>query len=156
MFTYTDRLIQAIDSLYDCFLACLFRNLSFGTFVRNLKLSTSFYLAWYIVGCFGHCIVCPLIHCFWLSLWFTASDYPFDLRLLITPSIYGFWLLHWFTASDFSFDLRLLITPLIYGFWLPLRFTTSDYSFDLRLLIDNLRCVRGLIRYWVYCVLGVL
>ena len=41
--------------------------------------------------------------------------------------IYIFWLPHWFTASDYPFDLQLLITPLIYSFWLPLWFTASDY-----------------------------
>jgi hypothetical protein len=80
-------------------------------------------------------LITPLIYSFWLPLWFTASDYPIDLQLLITPLIYGFWLPHWFTASDYPFDLQLLITPLIYSFWLPLWFTASDYPFDLQLLI---------------------
>ena len=157
---------------------------------------------------FGHCIVCPLIYCLWLplwylltivlsSLWFTASDYlfgifwslyclPFDLLPLITslvsfghcivcPLIYCLWLplwyllvivlsVLWFTASDYllgifwslyclPFDLLPLITslvsfghcivcPLIYCLWLPLWyllvivlsalwFTASDYLFGI-------------------------
>jgi hypothetical protein len=63
------------------------------------------------------------IFSFWLPLWFTDSDYPFDLRILITPLIYGFWLPLWFTASDYSFDLRLLITSL--------SITASDYPFGI-------------------------
>ena len=117
----------------------------------------------------GHYIVCPLIYSFWLPLWyllaiilsvlwFTASDYlfdifwplyclSFDLRLLITSLIsFGHYIY-------LSFDLQLLITslissghyivcPLIYSFWLPLWyllaiilsvlwFTASDYLFDI-------------------------
>ena len=43
---------------------------------------------------------------------YTDSDYPVDLRILITPLIYGFWLPRWFTDSDYPVDLRVLITPL--------------------------------------------
>ena len=61
-----------------------------------------------LVSC-GHCIVCPSIYDFWLPLWyllvivlsvlwFTTSDYPFDI----------FWSLY-----CLSLDLRLLITPLV-------------------------------------------
>jgi hypothetical protein len=98
---------------------------------------------------FDHCVVCSFsIYGFWLPLWyllaivlsvllwFTDSDYLFDifwplyclsffdLRILITSlvtfghcvvspsSIYGFWLPLWY--------LCVVCPPSIYGFWLPL------------------------------------
>jgi hypothetical protein len=120
---------------------------------------------------FDHCVVCSFsIYGFWLPLWyllaivlsvllwFTDSDYLFDifwplyclsffdLRILITSlvtfghcvvspsSIYGFWLPLWY--------LCVVCPPSIYGFWLPLwyllaivlsvlRFTDSDYLFGI-------------------------
>jgi hypothetical protein len=53
------------------------------------------------------------------------------LSLFYCPLIYGFWLPLWFMASDYPFDLWLLITPLIYGFWLPLLIIPSDYPFGI-------------------------
>jgi hypothetical protein len=46
-------------------------------------------------------VYCP----FSIVLRFMASDYPFDLWLLITPLIYGFWLPLWFMASDYPFGI---------------------------------------------------
>jgi hypothetical protein len=81
---------------------------------------------------FGHCIACTsLIYSFWLPLWyllaivlpvllwFTASDYLFDIL----------WPLH----CLYFFDLRLLIIP--YGIFWPLY---CLYFFDVRLLITPL------------------
>jgi hypothetical protein len=120
-----------------------------------------------LVSC-GHCVVCPSIYGFWLPLWYfvaivlsvlwyTDSDYPFDIL---------------WPLCCLSFDIRILITPLvscdhcvvcpssIYGFWLllsylvaivlsVLRYTDSDYPFgslwplcclpyDIRILITPL------------------
>ena len=116
---------------------------------------------------FDHCIVCPLIYGFWLSLWYL---YTFDHCIVCPSLIYGFWLplwylltivlsvLLWITASDYPFgilDLRLLITllvsfdhcvvcpSLIYGFWLPLwylRFTAFDYPFGIFKLFFHIWC----------------
>ena len=96
---------------------------------------------------FGHCVICPSSHSFWLPLWyplvivlsvppFTASDCPFDifwslcylslhLQLLIAP-LDIFW-----SLCYLSLHLQLLIAHLVsfghcvicpssYSFWLPL------------------------------------
>jgi hypothetical protein len=100
----------------------------------------TYYFLWFTFSDYPsdlHLLITPLVSSDY-PLWFTSSDYPFDLHLLITPLIYIFWLPLWFTSSDYPFDLHLLITPLIYIFWLPLWFTSSGYPFDLHLLITPL------------------
>ena len=96
---------------------------------------------------FDHCIVCPLIYGFWLSLWYL---YTFDHCIVCPSLIYGFWLplwylltivlsvLLWFTASDYPFGIFTLLTIVLS---VLLWITASDYPFgilDLRLLITLL------------------
>ena len=118
---------------------------------------------------FGHCIACPLNYSFWLPIWYTFA--------IVLPVL-------WFTASDYlfdilwplyclSFELQLLITHLIYfghcivchlnyGFWLPLWytlvivfsvlwFTASDYPFGILWPFYCLSFeLRPLITYLIY------
>jgi hypothetical protein len=51
-----------------------------------------------------------------LPLWYTDSDCPFDIQILIAPLIYRFWLPLWYTGtdSDCPFDIQILITSLWY------------------------------------------
>ena len=111
-----------------------------------------------LVSC-GHCIICPSIYGFWLTLWylvaivlsvllFTASDYHFGIL----------WPLYYL-----SFYLRLLITTLVScGHCIIYPFISSDYhfgilwslyylSFYLRLLITTLvSCGHGIICPSIY------
>ena len=86
---------------------------------------------------------------FWPFSFWSLYCLSFDLRLLITVLTFIFLVIVlsvlWFTASDYRFDLFLfghcIVCPsLIYGFWLPF-WPLSFWSlyclsfFDLRLLI---------------------
>jgi hypothetical protein len=139
----------------------------FGIFWSLCCLSFNLQILITSLVSFGHYVVCPLIHSFWLPLcyflvimlfvlWFTYSDYLFGIFL---------------SLCCLSFNLQLLITslvsfghyvvcPLIYRFWLllwyllvimlfVLWFMYSDYlfgiflslcclSFDLGIMITSL------------------
>jgi hypothetical protein len=85
-------------------------------------------------------------------LWFTASDYRFDLFLfghcIVCPLIYGFWLPFWpfsfWSLYCLSFDIRLLITVLTFIFLVivlsVLWYTASDYRLDLFLFGHCIVC----------------
>ena len=122
---------------------------TFGIFCSLYCLSFDLRLLITPLLSFVHCIVCPLIYCFWLHLWYLLVIVLSVLRFMASDYTFGIlWSLY-----CLSFDLRLLITPLvffghcivcpsIYGFWLHLwyllvivlsvlRFTASDYTFGI-------------------------
>jgi hypothetical protein len=130
-----------VNSLFFCVCAlwtivCLFGPLLLAIVLSVLWFTTSDY----------HCVVCPLIYDFWLSLcclsfdlrlliiivlsvlWFTTSDY----HCVVCPLIYDFWLSLW----CLSFDLRLLIIIVLSVLW----FTTSDYHWASPNYTHNPNC----------------
>ena len=76
---------------------------------------------------FGHCVVCPSMHNFWLPLWYPLAIVLSVLRCTTSGYLFGiFW-----SLCCLSFDVRLLVTSLVsfghcavcpsmYDFWLPL------------------------------------
>jgi hypothetical protein len=123
---------------------CTFVLLDLKFYVYVLFVLLSFF--------FSHCVVCPSINGFWLSLWYLLTI-VFSVHLRLTDSDYPFGIF-WPLCCLFFFDKRILITPLvsfdhcvvcsssINGFWLPLwylltivlsvlRLTDSDYPFGI-------------------------